>query len=342
MANVQRTPPQKPKTPQNLPAHQTMTQSEPDINLAIQMSENVNTSRNKRPRHNNSPQTGQVSAVNSGFNLRDLQDTLAEWKTDQDTCISKMLGEQTALITSLITEIKDIKTQNAQIKKSNTEICNSNAEIVQSISFMNNKFEEMKKEIEELKKERQEQRIYIESLERKINDLQQKTRSSSVEIRNIPQNESETSSSLIQTVCSIGKVVGVHIPPSDFRDIYRLPGKPNNSATPRPIIAEFTTVQTKQKVISSVQSFNKTKKSRDDKMNTEIIGIAGKRQPVYITDKLSPSTKKLFFIAREFAKKNNFKFCWVSNGNIFLRKQVGEKQILVNNEKCLNDILPIL
>lgn len=192
----------------------------------------------------------------------------------------------------------------------------------------------MKMEVETLRKERREQQMYIENLEQKILDLQHKSRSSGIELRNIPQVSTESSSSLIKTMFYIGTTVGVRIGETELRDIYRLPGKSTTSSSPRPIIAEFTTVQTKQMLLSAVRKYNKGR-GRDDKLNTVGIGMPGERHPVYISEHLPASAKKLFYQAREFAKKKSFKFCWISNGNIFLRK-IGEKQILVSSEKCLS------
>lgn len=309
MAGVQRTPPNTPKvrTPLNN-LSQTQTQSEPDINSAIMMSDYVNTNRNKR-RKENSPQGG------LDLGPQDLEEKLVIWKNEQDSNISKMLTEQTASMAKLIADIGEIKTQNALIHQSNTEIRKSNEDIAQSMYFMNKKFEEMRKEVEDLRKERQEQQKCIETLEQKINDLQHKSRSSGIELRNIPEGNSETNASLIKTVCKIGELVGVHVPETNLRDIYRLPVKSTNSTTPRPIIAEFTTVQTKQALITAVRSYNK-EKGKGDKINSVLLGIPGNPQPVYIAEQLPASTKKLFYLTRQYANNNNYKFCWVSNGNI--------------------------
>lgn len=314
MATVQRTPP---KTP--LP----QTQSEPDINSAIEKSDYVNVNRTKRRRNGNSPQ--------SGANLS-LQ---ALYENNQD--ISRTLEEQTSIMTKLLTDIGEIKSQNNQIKETNSQIHRANEEIIQSMTFMNKQFEEMKKEIEDLRKDRQLQQNYIEHLEKRIIDIQHMTRSSGIEIRNIPQDNNETTSSLIKTVCKIGEVVGLPIPETNLRDIYRLPGKSTGSSIPRPIIAQFSTVQTKQSLLSAVRSYNK-EKGKEDKINTGVIGIPGKYQPVYIAEQLPASTKKLFYQTREFAKNKGYQFCWITNGNIFLRKIEGDKQILIHSEKCLQDL----
>lgn len=322
MAGVQRTPPPNLKSI-------CQTQSEPDINAAIDMSEYV-TNRGKRARRENSQENEPT------LNKQELTDLLSLWRNDQDTRVTKMLESQTTLIQKLLQDIIEIKAQNADIQNSNFQICKTNVEIEKSMQLFNEKFEEMKNEVENLKKERKEQRSYIETLENKLRDLQYKTRSSCVEIRSIPLLENETTEKLSNTVCSIGQLVGIPISKSEIRDVYRQPGKP--SLTSRPIVAEFATVHTKQNLLMAIRSYNKTKTSKEDKLNTESIGVPGKRQAVYIEERLSTSSKKLFYLARQFAKENHYSFCWTSNGNIFLRKQVGDKQILISSEKCIQDL----
>lgn len=326
MSSLHRTPPTTPKT-QTSGLGQTETQSEPDIGSAVTLSDSVTTNRYKRLRTNDSPPEASLRTPDAE-------------RYDQVSRISKTLAEQTALINTILSDVGEIKIQNAQIKESNVEIHKSNEAIRESMRFINKQFEDMKKEVEELRKERQQQKQYIENLEKKILDLQQKSRSSGIEIRNIPQENSETTSSLIKTICKIGDVTGVPIIDSSIRDIYRLPGKSATPMSPRPIIAEFLTVQDKQKLVSAVRSYNKGK-GKEDKMNTTLIGIPGKAQPVYIAEQLSGSSKKLFYLAREFARNNDYKFCWIANGGIFLRKREGDKQVIIQTEKCLQDLVNI-
>lgn len=326
MSKLQRTPPSESKlTGNNL----NQTRSEPDISSAVTMGDCVNTTRSKRRRNDNSPKAGFVPGS------QELQLMFAAWKRDQDSSVTTMLSEQAAVMDKLVSELADIKKQNNQIQATNVQIRNSNADIVQSISFINKQFEELKKEVEVLRKERKEQNIYIESLEKKIQDLQYKSRSSGTEIRNIPFHETESSDCLIKVVCRIGSTVGVPLIESDLRDIYRLPGKSSYSSSPRPIIAEFKDVLTKQRLLNAVRLYNKNKAILKDKLNTEVVGFQGERIPVYVTEQLPPSHKKLFYKAREYAKNNGFQYCWTANGNIFLRKQEGDKLIKIISEKCL-------
>ncbi|CAB3248145.1 unnamed protein product [Arctia plantaginis] len=327
MANVQRTPTKNRQAPTNL-----HTQSEPDINSALLLSQNVNTSRHKRPRAEGSPQSSQ------SLNLQNLQETLSNWKSEQDAHISELLETQSTLITKLASDIGEIMNQNTHIKNSNAEISRQNTELVQTISFLNDKFEDMKKELEGLKKERSEHNMYIQNLEQKMHDLQCKSRSSSIEIRNIPQEEGETSTKLITAVSRIGEALGVPLPESALRDTYRLPGKSTGTSNTRPLIVEFSSVLLKQKVLSAVRSLNKNKDTVNNTLNTSVIGIGNERRPIYITEQLLPSQRKLFYQAREFAKRNDFKFCWITNGNIYLRKKEGDNHFLINSINRLHEL----
>ncbi|CAB3241401.1 unnamed protein product [Arctia plantaginis] len=317
--STQRTPP---KLSTTAVGH---TQSESDLNALQQCDVSfVNITRNKRPRTELAPSP----ASDSHGQKHDIMELLTNWKTELDTKLNDMFIKQNTLISKLSTDISELKLQNYKIQKSNDEI-------VQSMEFINNQYEELKSGLTTLQKERLEQRLCIEKLERNIQDLQLKSRSSSIEIRNVPQVDKETTSDLAKTICVIGDTVGSVITPSDLRDIYRLPSKPGST---RPIVAEFQTVQMKQKTIAAVRDFNNSKKTVEEKLNTGLINISGKRQPVYVADHLPASAKKLFYLSREFAKQNAFKFCWTVNGNVFLRKEEGNKQILISSEQCLHDL----
>lgn len=300
------------------------TLSESSIPDALNQNETlfVNTNRNKRARVDLSP-TNDFQQFKS-----EIKEMIHSWKEEQETSLTKMISEQTTLMRSLLNDLTEVKMQNSEIKQTNAEIMNS-------VGFMNEKFEEIKSEMDILKKERNQQSIYIQSLEKKLNDLQHKSRTSSLEIRNVPFNDKETVTDLQELVCRIGKLSNVSINHSEIRDVYRTGSRQNST---RPIVAELTTVQKKHTLLSSVREYNKSKKQNVDKINTESIGISGKPQPIYISEHLPMTSKKLFHSAREFAKEYNYKFCWCVNGNIFLRKKEGDKQTLVTSEQSLKDL----
>ncbi|CAB3243363.1 unnamed protein product [Arctia plantaginis] len=211
MSTVKRTPPKKKQTDNPRQIH---TSSESDISSAALTSDLVKMNRNKRPRSADSPQGG------STLDFQNLQNTLSSWREEQDSKLATILAD-----------IVEIKTQNTHIKESNDEIRKTNEELKVSISFINKQFEDLKKEVEELKRERQGQQRNIENLERKIMDLQHKSRSSAIELRNIPQENAECCNTLTKTISKVVEVVGVQVSDYEIRDIYRLPDE--NKVSPK-------------------------------------------------------------------------------------------------------------
>lgn len=267
----------------------------------------VNKNRGSKNCHNSSP-TLEINPTKAGANWEEIA------------------KNQTAIMSKLLTDVAAIRNRIDEVQKTNERI-------EASMSFMNREFEDLKAELELLKKERREQKVYIENLESKVQDLHHKSRSSNVEIRNIPQEDSETTESLAKIVCSIGDTIGVNISHSHLRDIYRLPGKIN---VPRPIVAEFSTVEAKVKLLSAVRAYNNNKKLPGDRLNTVKLGFKnGPLKNVNVSEQLPACTKKLLYLASEFKKKNSFEYCWVTNGNIFLRKKQGDKHHLIRSEQCL-------
>ncbi|VVD05703.1 unnamed protein product [Leptidea sinapis] len=211
------------------------------------------------------------------------------------------LSTQTTLMSKLAGDMDALKKQNADIKKSNQDIHKINEEIKESISFMNIQFELLKNEVECLKKERQQQQQYITELERKLLDTDHKSRSSCFEIRNIPPLEQESVRRLNELLCNISQTIGLPTSPSDLRDVYRFPGR---TATARPIIVEFSTVQRKQQLLSFVRKFN-YQKLASDKLNTQMIGLPGNQKPVYIEEQIPSRTKNFISKPENFVRRTN-------------------------------------
>lgn len=256
----------------------------------------------------------------------EIKEILNTWKSEQDKYLQQVLKEQNVLMCKLSADITELKAQNMSIQKTNLEI-------EKSVAFINQQYEEIKGQINTLHRERKEYLFTIEELEKKVLDLQLSSRCSTViEIRNVPATENESAADLTQIVSSLGKTLSTAT--NGIRDIYRVPGKPD---TIKPIVVEFNSVDVKNKVITAAKTYNKGR-SKDDRLNTSHIGLSKVRQPIYVAEHLPGSIKKLFFLAREFSNRNNFKFCWSSNGKVFLRKEQGAKYIVVKSEQTLRDL----
>ncbi|KAJ8734551.1 hypothetical protein PYW08_013801 [Mythimna loreyi] len=337
MPRVQRSPP----APQTITSKANITQSMSDSNIPRMIltdpSDDINiTTRhnNKRPRTTGSPNSSPDGSpcCPPGTELeafkKEIQAMLKNWKSDQEAYLTKICNEQTSSLNKLVADMIELKRQNQVIQK-------SNAEIEKSVSFISKQYDDIIKKVELLQKENQTYKDSILALETKLQDQQRLSRPSTIEIRNVPCVKDEAASDLSGITIKVGSIIDLQLQKSDFRDVYRLPGKPD---TIRPIVVEFTSVELKNRLITASRNFNKTHKGDDCRLSTQSIGFAGEKRPIFISEHLPGSSRKLFFTAKEFAKLNKYDFCWSSNGNIFLRKATGEKQILVRSDQTLRDL----
>ncbi|PZC80308.1 hypothetical protein B5X24_HaOG214917 [Helicoverpa armigera] len=247
------------------PSSMNQAQSEPNISQSPSLTGltnvNITNRASKRYRHTDSSDDEQPGVA------ADIKEILKAWKDEQEANLNRVLNEQSVHMSKLSTDLAELKIQNLSIQKSNLEI-------EKSLTFTNQQYEDMKKQIECLQKERKEYLHTIQELEKQVTDLRQTSRGSSIEIRNVPSSERESTTDLSQIVQNLGKVLGAPI--TGVRDIYRIPGKQGNI---KPIVVELTSVQDKEKMLTSAKSYNKSR-SREDRLNTREI-------PTYIRSRIS-------------------------------------------------------
>jgi hypothetical protein len=227
------------------------------------------------------------------------QTNFTEFKQELLSMFSTWRVEQSGTLSKLVADVAALKTQCSEIHKSNLEI-------EASITFINVQFEEMKERITKLEIERNQNRDCLISLEKQLEELKQLSRSSSIEVRNVPDKDKEVESDLVNIIQTIGTTFDVRLQEHDIRDIYRRPGKPGTTKT---IVAEFNSVQMKNKFLDSSRRFNRSHQG-PEKLNCEHIGLVGNKRQIYVDEHLPYSIRKLLYHSREFARKNDFKFCW--------------------------------
>lgn len=204
-----------------------------------------------------------------------------------------------------------------------------------TIDFISKQYEGIKDKCEKLESERKDNLATIQSLEEKVENMERMQRSTSVELRNIPITLSESKNELTMVVANISKVVNAPISNSDIKDVFRT----NTNSPNKPIIVDFNRVLVKENFLQCVKTYNKMHK--DNKLNTKILRCDGALKPVFISENLTQKMRRLFYLSRDFAKTNNFKYCWTSHGKIYLRKNDGATLIRINSEPDINKLKQI-
>ncbi|KAJ8713064.1 hypothetical protein PYW08_008368 [Mythimna loreyi] len=327
---MQRTPPKSPAKAKKgqspvVSSNQSNTKKTEDVNITV---------RNNKRRLNNPPEilsdspdkpvnTQPVSC--SCMDLKhELLEMLNSWRTDHDNRLTLWKAEQDAVLSSLSKDVSELKVQCDEIRKTSIELD-------KGMTFINKSYEELLKRVVNLEKGRAEDVELAVRMEKQIQDFQLHSRSAAIELRNVPSKDNEKFEDLVSIVSGVGKAVDLEILESHLRDIHRLPGKPGSS---RSIVAEFTSVSRKHEFLSNVRRFNKDR-ATVDKLNTHTIGLPGDRKPIYASEHLSASMRKLFYECRQFAKSNKL-LCWSLNGKIFMRKNPEDKPTQIRSERCLS------
>ncbi|XP_059045659.1 uncharacterized protein LOC131841358 [Achroia grisella] len=249
----------------------------------------------------------------------DIKNMMSEWKESQNTILNK-----------LVADVAVIKLQNSEIKESNKDI-------EKSLEFISYQYEDMRKKVELLENERKCHITQIAVLENKVEEMQRTLKSSSIEIRNLPilkmKKTKEELCNIVQNTC---RAINAGVSNKDIKDVVVLNERGDKST----IVAEFTTSVLKYDVIRSAKEYNK--KNPSNRLNTTHIGLDGQISAIYISESLTRKARRLFYLARDVAKSENYKYCWSNNGKIYLRKSEDSRHIEIKDETQLTELKSVL
>lgn len=303
---MHRTPPNK-----NVP----LSSSESDLTNLSKASETLNiTLRHNAKRLRTSDETQENSF--SSFK-RDLLET-----------ITAMIAEQNIKFSAIEESISVIKSQNSTIHQ-------SNCEIERSLDFVSHQIEDVNNKISLLEDDRKKILNEIIFINSKIENLECINRKTSVEIRNVPNSKKhESKSTLFGMIQQLQGSIGLENEYcSQIRDVYRMNYKSQSNVST--IVIEFMNTLVREKFITKTKIYSK---SKSDQISSRMLGLDGNSLPIYISEHLTPRTRKLFYLAREFAKRKDFNYCWTSGGKVFLRKREGSQHFLIRDENDLKSL----
>lgn len=207
-------------------------------------------------------------------------------------------------------------------------LCAAVEDMRASLDYLSKNLELAQARIVHLETAREADARSFKAMEDRLEALERGSRSTCLEIRNIPMPPAENKLSLLSTFIGIGEVLNVPIQKTEVKDIYRIRSK---DPARRTIIVDLCSNLQREEIISMYHNFNKG----TSRLTTEHLRMKGPPKPIFISENLTSKMKRLFFLARDYAKVNNYKFCWVSHGKIFLRNTENGPLIRVTTESDL-------
>nr|XP_042912277.1 uncharacterized protein LOC110282482 [Parasteatoda tepidariorum] len=269
-----------------------------------------------------------------GFTERDFRRLTVD-KKQEWTCVqcSKTQENPTKIKSATSPDIlEDILQQNKDLKELITNRFN---DLTRSIKFSSEIIQELKNSItelqnanktlqaknEQLTRENAEIKKEMNELIEAVIELKQYSRRSNFEINNSPECENED---IQQAISQIDNVANTNIS-ENLITAHRVPSF--NKDKPKPIIVQVKSKSVRDELL---------KKLRNRKLSTCEVNSRFTEMPVYFNEHLTPELKHLFYLSRKAKSEKGFKFCWVRDGKIFLRKDESSKIIRVKSSQDLN------
>lgn len=174
----------------------------------------------------------------------------------------------------------------------------------------------------------------VSQLKHQLNYQSQNLLNKELEILGVKEATNENLEHIIMVAAS---KVGVNLPECEIDWVMRAGpkhGRSNSKATqsPRPIIAKLSRKTKRDEIL-------KAAKVRRHSLTSADLNLPDPPNKIYINEHLTKANRLLFRDARLKARESGFRFCWVTNGRIHLRRDEGKPAIPINIQADLERVL---
>lgn len=217
------------------------------------------------------------------------------------------------------------------------------SEFKESLTFFNQQYEDLKNKFDEkctvmnrLETENIALASSVKDLSVRLTLVEQQMRENNVEINGVPEHRTEN---LFVTVKQLAEVVKSPVNDGEILHVARVAKLDKNSSRPRSVIVKLRSPRQRDALLAAVLKFNRNKQNLD-KLSSQHLGIAGPQTPIFVAEHLTPANKSLHAATRKKAKEMGYKFVWVRNGRIFVRKSEESGGVLfIGDKDSLNKII---
>lgn len=212
--------------------------------------------------------------------------------------------------------------------------------IITSMAVLSEKYDTILAEHEESKKKICKLEKYVESvnnkcvylekcniaLEQKVHDFEQSTRKHNIEIVGIEQMPDEN---VMEVVKKLGDSLEVNCDDIEWASRRQ---QRKTSDKPATIVIGFKSTGTESR---SSWIANRRKLA---KVNSSIITSGTQKNKIYINEDLTKTTRELLWNTKT-QLKGIYKYIWVVNGRVLVKKEEGDKSVWVRSESDIRDLL---
>lgn len=223
----------------------------------------------------------------------------------------------------------------AQFNKLADELRNSMSELEKSVKYGSDQsdailteFQELKKTFQTMQGKQQELmnenavlKKTVKELKSQFIEVDQRSLDHNVEINGVPETVQEDR--ILPLLCDV-----LSIPPPDVTQYTVKRSRVGAPGRIKSVLVQFESKYTRNQILKASKRL-KPKASQLSKDSKDIGNI-------YVNEELTPQNKLLFFNANKVKKEKQFKYLWVAEGNILLKKTEESRTIRVRDIEDLN------
>lgn len=234
---------------------------------------------------------------------------------------------------SKFNEIKSlIKGLETSLQCKSDEMLEKIGTITERMIIMEDNITELTGTVNELRTENVNLRAENTSLRNSIDELEQRSRSRNIEIQNMPEKRGEN---LLNLVELLGNVIGIPIPASSIADVHRVAHN-QSSDRPKNIVVQLSTKRLRDDVIAACRS-------RRGITVSQLMGCSSNNQKdaitkIYVNEHLTLKNKILYANTRQRCTEKKYKYVWIKNGNILVRKGDTTRVITIRKTEDIKKI----
>lgn len=219
----------------------------------------------------------------------------------QTEIFNEQINEMKKLLDFTSAKYEDIIQENKSIRDKLTKLEENEAKLIKNCDKLNSEIMEMKLQIEE---------------------REQYDRNRNIIIEGIPETKEENVYNIFNNLAVlIDEPITLN---EDIQAAHRIPTK--HSDRPKPIVVQFTNRQKRDAVVKKAKK--KLLKTTDFVSRVPVCSV-------YINDHLTPYYKKLLYEAKKLKTEKDFKYVWVSNSKIFVRKDDNSITERIRSTTCI-------
>lgn len=169
----------------------------------------------------------------------------------------------------------------------------------------------------------------VRDMESRMCQLEQDARQGNIKILCLPEHRQEN---LVSAVIQLGKAVSFTVSETEILSCTRVQKLDSESKKPRTVVCKLPSKIKRDGFLVAVYKYNR--QNPKEKLNTKLLGYGDPQTPIYVGEHLTQANKALHAASR----RKNYKFVWIRNGRIFVRKDENSPRLFINHMEALKNL----